>query len=356
MNWLVSAQSWNAKRVHSFRNRDHWSGPTLQRAAPRDATFIRCRPPRDCPSASRVRHARRSSRHSAVSCHMTALTAPSTETRRVDALRPNPLNPRAESHSAGLDELADSIRAQGVLQPLLVTSAGVVVAGHRRLAAARLAGLSEVPVVVRDMDSAQQQEIMLVENLQRQDLSAVEEARAYRRLLDDGHTTAQLARRVGVPSARINARLVLLKLDDQVQWMFHRGDLPLTLAPVLIRITDPARQRQVATIAARRQLTVPEIERIIERGAGALLAAPPRSGLPPDEPAKQGLSPSRVVALDSLAQRAATSLTFGDLADVFGATCCACGAEDLPTYCSACPMLELVNRVLARTPSSDGPR
>jgi ParB family chromosome partitioning protein len=284
---------------------------------------------------------------------MTASSASSTETRPVNDLRPNPLNPRGELHVAGLDELADSIRAQGVLQPLLVTPGGVVVAGHRRLAAARLAGLSEVPVVVRDLDAVQQQEIMLVENLQRQDLSAVEEARAYRRLLDDGHTTAQLARRVGVPAARINARLVLLKLDEQVQWMFHRGDLPLTLASVLVKVADPIRQRQVATMAVRRQLTVPEIERIVDRGVGALLALPPRTSLRPDEPAKQGLSPSRVAALNNLATHAAVSVSLGDLAELFRATCCACGAEDLPTYCTACPMLDLVNRVLARASSSD---
>jgi len=254
-------------------------------------------------------------------------------------------------HPAGLEELADSIRAQGVLQPLLVTPGGEVVAGHRRLAAARLAGLSELPVIVRDLDRVQQQEIMLVENLQRQDLSCVEEARAYRRLLDGGHTTAQIARRIGVPSARINARLVFLKLDEQVQWMFHRGDLPLTLASVLLKVADPVRQRQVATMAARRQLTVPEIERIVERGAGALQAAPPRSSLPPDEPEKQGLSPSRVAALDNLAKHASGSVSLGVLADLFRTTCCACGAQDLPTYCAACPMLDLVNRVLARAES-----
>jgi ParB family chromosome partitioning protein len=211
-----------------------------------------------------------------------------------------------------------------------------------------LAGLTDVPVVVRDLDPVQQQEIILVENLQRQDLSAVEEARAYRRLLDGGHTTAQLARRVGVPSARINARLVLLKLDEQVQWMFHRGDLPLTLATVLLRVADPIRQRQVATMAARRQLNVPEIERIVERGAGALQATPPRTSLPAEEPEKTGLSPSRVVALENLATHAGSSVSLSDLAELFRATCCACGAEDLPTYCTACPMLELVNRVLAR--------
>jgi ParB family chromosome partitioning protein len=272
----------------------------------------------------------------------------SAEVRPILSLRPNPLNPRGELDPAGLDDLADSIRAQGVLQPLLVTPGGVVVAGHRRLAAARQAGLAEVPVMVRDLDRAQQQEIMLVENLQRQDLSPVEEARGYRRILDEGHTTAQLARRIGVPAARINARLVLLKLDEQVQWMFHRGDLPLTLAPVLLRVPEPSRQRQIATRAARRQLTIPEIERIVDRGLGALQVPPPPSSLPPDEPEKEGLSPSRVAALDDLARHAEASLSLGDLADLFHATCCACGAEDLPTFCAACPMLDLVNRVIAR--------
>src|SRR5712691_817921 len=105
---------------------------------------------------------------------MSALPLSSTESRPIVSLRANPLNPRGELHTAGLDELAESIHAQGVLQPLLITPLGVVVAGHRRLAAARQAGLSDVPVVVRDLNQVQQQEIMLVENLQRQDLCAVE--------------------------------------------------------------------------------------------------------------------------------------------------------------------------------------
>jgi hypothetical protein len=84
-------------------------------------------------------------------------------------------------------------------------------------------------------------------------------------------------------------------------------------------------------VGAAQQLTVPEIERIVERGAGALQTpAPPRS-LPPDEPEKEGLSPSRIVALDKLARHAELSLSLGDLAALFRDTCCACGAEDLPT-------------------------
>ena len=97
-----------------------------------------------------------------------------TETWPLHSLQANSLNPRGELHAAGLEELADSIRAQGVLQPLLITPSGVVVAGHRRMAAARMAGMADVPVVIRELDASEQQEVMLVENLQRQDLSPVE--------------------------------------------------------------------------------------------------------------------------------------------------------------------------------------
>jgi ParB family transcriptional regulator, chromosome partitioning protein len=121
----------------------------------------------------------------------------SAEVRPILSLRPNPLNPRGELDPAGLDELADSIRAQGVLQPLLVTPGGVVVAGHRRLAAARQAGLTEVPVMVRDPDRAQQQEIMLVENLQRQDPDSEDETEPAKAAYSDALKRAAVGFGVG---------------------------------------------------------------------------------------------------------------------------------------------------------------
>jgi hypothetical protein len=93
------------------------------------------------------------------------------------------------------------------------------------------------------------------------------------------------------------------------------------------------------------------MQRIVERGAGALQSAPPKNAPFSAEAEKQGLSPSRIDALGHLAERAASSVSLGQLADLFRDTCCACGAQDLPTYCSACPMLELVNRVLTCTDS-----
>lgn len=163
----------------------------------------------------------------------------------LELLTPNPLNPRGEIDPASVEDLAASIAAQGILQPLLVTPDGVVVAGHRRRLAAIKAGLVEVPVLMRELTEAEQLEIMLVENIQREDLSPVQEARAYRRLVDSGMTQADVARRIGVNHARVQARLKLLELDDEVLERFHRLELPLVFAPVLLKVTEPHQQRPV---------------------------------------------------------------------------------------------------------------
>lgn len=271
-----------------------------------------------------------------------------TDTRPVESLRPNPLNPRGELDPAGLQELADSIRAQGVLQPLLVTPDNLVVAGHRRLAAARLAGLADVPVLVRQLAEAEQIEIMLTENVQREALTAVQEARAYRQLLDRGYTRAQVIRRVGINHPRLQARLQLLQLDDEVQRRFERGELPLTLVPILARVQDVDQQRRLATIAGRRRLTVPQLETIVERGAGALNRPPPRAQLPPDEAPKAAVSQSRLETLAELRRDGEVSLSLDRLADLCEATCCACGMGHLPDICSACPLMELMQTVRRR--------
>jgi ParB/RepB/Spo0J family partition protein len=120
-------------------------------------------------------------------------------------LRPHPLNPRGELNAADVDDLVASILAHteqgGILQPLLVTPDGTVVAGHRRLAAARRAGLVDVPVVVRELTPTEQLELQLVENLQRADLSPIQEGRAYQHLVETGATLASIARAVGVPAS-----------------------------------------------------------------------------------------------------------------------------------------------------------
>jgi ParB family chromosome partitioning protein len=270
-------------------------------------------------------------------------------------LRPNPLNPRRQLDPADIDQLADSIVAHaahgGILQPLLVTPDGTVVAGHRRLAAARRVGLAEVPVIVRDLSAVEQLEIQLTENLQRADLSPIEEARAYSQLLEVGSTLAGIARAVGVPASRVRERLALLDLDERVQERVHRGDLPLRVGLALLPLRDPARQRKLANHAVRRRLTVVQVRRLVDDA----LALPPVPktpvALPPeDEPNGGGLSQSRLEMLEALRAQSGRTITFDDLAALAARECCACGLESAPTVCADCPNLHLLRAVLRHQP------
>jgi ParB family chromosome partitioning protein len=213
----------------------------------------------------------------------------------------------------------------GILQPLLVTPDGTVVAGHRRLAAARRVGLADVPVIVRSLSPIEQLEVQLTENLQRSDLTAIEEARAYGRLLDAGATQASIARTVGVPASRIRERLGLLDLDARVQERVHRGELPMRVALLLVPLRDPARQRRLAGIAVRRRLTVAQMRRLIETALALPPPPAPATSLPPDEePSGGGLSQTRLEALEALRAQAEQSITFGQLAALAESECCAC--------------------------------
>lgn len=259
----------------------------------------------------------------------------------LEALTPNPLNPRGEISPESVEDLADSIRSQGILQPLLITPDGVVVAGHRRRLAAIKAGLTEVPVLMRQLTEAEQLEIMLVENIQREDLSPVQEAKAYRRLIDSGMTQADCARRVGVNHVRVQARLKLLELDDEVLERFHRLELPLTLCPVLLKVTEPHQQRRLATIAARRTLTAKQLDTIIERGLGIVNTRPPRAAVEESKAADPtSLSLSRREVLDALRSMGDRPITVNQVADVFERTCCACGLDSVPGMCTACPLMD----------------
>ena len=138
----------------------------------------------------------------------------------LDELKANPLQPRRHFASDALDELAASVKEQGVIQPLLVRPVPTgyeIVAGERRFRAARKAGLRTVPAVVRRMDDAESLEIALIENLQREDLNPVEESEAYRDLMEQfNYTQEELSRRVGKNRSTISNMLRLLKLPDEV--------------------------------------------------------------------------------------------------------------------------------------------
>ncbi len=180
--------------------------------------------------------------------------------------------PRMRFDDASLRELADSIRANGVVQPVLVRRKGSrfeLIAGERRLRAAKLAGLEMVPVVIREIPDEKLLEIALVENIQREDLNPIEEAHAYRGLLEGvGLTQEALATRIGRDRSYITNYLRLLRLPDDVQQLVQDKALSTGHARALLGISEPARQSELAATIVKRTLSVRETEDLIRRSAG----------------------------------------------------------------------------------------
>lgn len=156
------------------------------------------------------------------------------ETRKLEQLESNPLNPRGAIVSdAALEELAASIKAVGLLQPLIITPENVVIAGHRRLYAARLAGMLQVPVIVKDIPEVQQIGIMLVENIQRQSLNPAEEGLAYLSLMNRGLSVSKICKAVGVCPNTVNVRVAIARLPPEARAPFAQGVLPVYCVEVL---------------------------------------------------------------------------------------------------------------------------
>jgi len=196
----------------------------------------------------------------------------------IDLLAPNDLQPRVQMDDARLQELADSIKANGIIQPILVRRTGTsyrIIAGERRWRAAQRAGLHKVPVVVRDVKDGADKELLelaLVENIQRENLNAVDEALAYRRLADEfGLTQDQISAAVGKDRSSIANFMRLLKLPDEVRADLVSGALSMGHARALLSLADAAAQRQAAREVISRGLSVRDTELLIKK-----LAAPKR--------------------------------------------------------------------------------
>ena len=187
-------------------------------------------------------------------------------------IEPCSAQPRMRFDDASLQELADSIRANGVVQPLLVRRKGSrfeLIAGERRLRAARIAGLEAVPVIIREVPDEKLLEIALVENIQREDLNPIEEALAYRGLLEGvGLTQESLASRIGRDRSYITNYLRLLRLPDDVQALVQDKVLSTGHARALLGIPEPSRQSELASTIAKRELSVRQTEELIRRSAG----------------------------------------------------------------------------------------
>ena len=196
----------------------------------------------------------------------------------VDAIVPGPMQPRTHFDEGSLEGLADSIRTHGIVQPLLVRRRGdqyELIAGERRWRAARLAGLSKVPVVVRDVADHDLLEIALIENIQRENLNPIEEAQAYKRLIENvGLTQEALAVRVGRDRSYIANFLRLLKLPDDLQQLVVEGRLSTGHARTLLGLSQVDLQRRLARQVIDGGLSVRATEHLVRK---AVEGTPPKT-------------------------------------------------------------------------------
>jgi ParB family chromosome partitioning protein len=213
-------------------------------------------------------------------------TAPTTSEELleidIDLLEPSPAQPRTHFDEGRLEELAQSIRSNGIVQPLLVRRRGAryqLIAGERRWRAAQRAGLQRVPAVVRAIPDDKLLELALIENIQRQELNAIEEAHAYKRLIETlGLTQETVAQRVGRDRSFVTNYLRLLRLPEDIQRLVEEEKLSMGHARALLGVDDADIQRRVARNIIDQSLSVRETERAIKRiiaGASPAMATMP---------------------------------------------------------------------------------
>lgn len=204
----------------------------------------------------------------------------------VEAIDPNPFQPRREFDIDGLNELIESIRLHGVLQPVALRDVGggryQLVAGERRWRASRELGLEEIPAIVHDLDDRRMLEVALIENIQREDLTPIEKAKAYRRLMTEFSLTQEEAsRQLSQKRSTVANYLRLLELPSPVQDLVAGGQVSMGHARALAGVADPARQIAWAEEAARGALNVRSLEkrvRALKKKTAAHPVAPPEVG------------------------------------------------------------------------------
>jgi ParB family chromosome partitioning protein len=191
----------------------------------------------------------------------------------IDAIDPNPLQPRVTFQSDRLKELADSIRVNGIIQPLIVRRHAEkyqLVAGERRWRAARMAGLTEVPVVVQEVADPLMLELALIENIQREDLNAIETAHAYERLGTElGLSQEEIGRRTGKDRTTITNTLRLLRLPPEVQLLLAEHRLSMGHARAVLGLPTAEQQIEIAEKAAAQGLSVRQVEAMVQERTSA---------------------------------------------------------------------------------------
>jgi len=188
----------------------------------------------------------------------------------IESIQPNPHQPRKYIDEAKVAELAASLKSTGVIQPIVVRKQGghyELIAGERRWRAAKFAGMTTVPAIVREVSSFEQAQMALVENIQREDLNPLDRAQSYRALIDQlGLTQAELANRLGEDRSSIANYLRLLDLSDPVRQMLRDEQLTLGHAKLLAGIDDTVEQERLANLVRSQDLSVRNLERLIAAG------------------------------------------------------------------------------------------
>jgi ParB family chromosome partitioning protein len=221
----------------------------------------------------------------------------------IDLIDPSPYQPRTRFSEAGLEELAQSIRASGIIQPLVARRMGSryeLIAGERRWRASQRAQLLRVPVVLREVSDEQALELTLVENIQREDLNPIEQARAFERLMEEFHLTQdEVASRTGKDRVTVANSVRLLSLESNFLEWIEEGKITAGHGRALLAIEDRKMRNDLALKASRGKLTVRQLERMAtrrSRGRGSRAAVQP-------------LDPNRQAALDELQKHLGTRVT-----------------------------------------------
>ena len=225
----------------------------------------------------------------------------------VNAVSPNPKQPRTRFDDEAIGALATSIREVGILQPIVVRKAGAgyeLIAGERRLRAAKLAGLATIPVVVRDTDDADTLREALIENIHREDLGPIELAEAFRQLLEElGLKQEELADRVGVSRSHIANTIRLLQLPIDVQQLLTDGKLQAGHARTLLTLGNAEAQNALALRTVVEDLSVREVEELVRRYVDAPAEKPAKSVTTDAPPTDTTLSEVEEILSEQLATR-----------------------------------------------------
>ena len=227
----------------------------------------------------------------------------------IDLIEPSPYQPRTRFREEALDELARSIQASGIIQPIVVRPVGrrfQLIAGERRWRAAQRAGLKKVSAIVREVPDELALEMTLVENIQREDLNAIEAARAFERLMDEFQLTQEaVAERTGKDRTTVANAIRLLKLEPTIQDWIEEGRLSAGHGRALLGVAEPSLRMRYAKRAARGGLTVRQIERLGSRRARSARAA-----------TETAMDPNIREALDELQRHLGTKVHLRDKTSV----------------------------------------